>query len=874
MPKTFKKSPGFARWLFSFFVDEQKLFFLSADFDEVYNEIYQGKGRLAALAWYLSHLFISLPPIIHRTIKWSCIMFENYLKIAFRNIRRFKGYSFINIAGLAMGMACCILILAFIVDELSFDRFHEKSDDIYRIATIGKIAGRTINVATVPAPMAPAMIADFPEVLNAVRFRATGNRMFSYKDKKFFESNFLYADSSFFSVFSFKLIQGDPATVLKAPFTIIITQEIAQKYFGGEEPIGKILKMDNNEDFIITGVVEKPPVNSHITFDMLSSFETLNKRDPEQMANWANWNYQTYIQLQKGINYKEFEEKFVSFNDKYIGGFIKAIGGEITNFLQPLTSIHLHSNLEVELSANSDIRYVYAFGAIALFILLIACINFMNLSTARSANRAKEVGLRKVVGAERSMLIKQFLGEAQLLAVISLLFALAIVWFVLPYFNNLAGREMNINFVFNPWIAFGMILIVLFVDLVAGSYPAFFLSGFRPVSVLSGMLKKGAKNSRFRSVLVIFQFAISITLIIGTSIVLNQVNYMKNRKLGFEKEKLLVIPIRDQETRKKAELIKNELATIDGVANVSGSRMVPGEEDFNTSVYFPEGFSSDQSVLMQQFEIDENFMETYGIELISGRNFSREITTDESDAIWINETAAKQLEWDNPVGKKFYIPIDNDFLKRRALTVIGVFKDIHHRSVHHLVEPTLITFSPNSASRITVKLNTDSITETMSLIEKEWSVVALDHPFDYFFLDDYYDGLYRSEERLAGIFRSFTIFAIFIGCLGLFGLASFAAEQRTKEIGIRKVLGSTVSSVVLILCKEFVLLVTIANLFAWPIAYFTMKNWLQSFPYQMNISIITFIIAGTSAMLIALLTVSYRALKTAWTNPIDALRYE
>jgi len=352
-------------------------------------------------------------------------------------------------------------------------------------------------------------------------------------------------------------------------------------------------------------------------------------------------------------------------------------------------------------------------------------------------------------------------------------------------------------------------------------------------------------------------------------------NYMKNRKLGFEKEKLVVIPIRDRETRNKAELIKNEISSIEGVANVSGSRMVPGEEDFDTSVFYPEGFSSDQSVLMQRFEIDENFMNTYGIELVNGRNFSKEITTDENDAIWINETAAKQFEWESPVGKKINEPTDSrDFSKRRALTVIGVFKDMHHRSVHHLVEPTLIRFSPNAASRITVKLNTESISETMNIIKKKWGLIAPDHPFDYFFLNDYYDGFYRSEERLAGIFRSFTIFAIFIGCLGLFGLASFAAEQRTKEIGIRKVLGSSVSSVVLILCKEFALLVIVANLFAWPIAFFTMNKWLQSFPYQMNINITTFLIAGILALVIAILTVSYRALKAAWTNPIDALRYE
>jgi len=874
MPESFKKSPDVVKWLYKLFLSRQRLFSLNASFDQEYREIYEKKGRRAALLWYWSQLLVSFPPIFIRTLKWRGIMIKNYFKIALRNILKYKGYSFINVAGLAVGMACCILILAYIVNELSFDKFHERADDIYRIATRGNIAGRIIEVTTVQAPMGPTLIQDFPEVMNAVRFRRTGNTMFSYEDKRYFESGFLYADNSLFDVFSFRLVQGDPATALEVPYTMVITPEIAQKYFGDEDPVGRIMKMNNEEDFTVTGVIEKPPSNSHFTFDMLASFETLYKRNPQNMV-WVGWNYQTYVLLQQGIDAREFDKKFIDFNEKYIGDIIKILGGELTNYLQPLTSIHLHSNMENELGVNSDVRYVYTFAAIAVFILIIACINFMNLSTARSANRAREVGLRKVVGAERSMLINQFLGESFFLAVVSVLFALALVRFVQPYFSNLAGRDIDVNIVSNPWIAAGLFTIVLFVGFLAGSYPAFFLSGFRPASVLKGELQKGAKHSRFRSILVVFQFSISITLIIGTIVVLNQLNYMRNKRLGFNKEQQLVIPIRGGETRGKLDVIKSEMLSIGGVLSACGSGMVPGEEYFDTDAYYPEGFGSDQSVLMQNFYIDDDFLETMGIELAMGRGFSKEIATDAENAILINETASKRLEWENPVGKIIYTLIDSqDLSKRRALTVIGVIKDIHHRSVHHVVEPTVIDFSPDNASRITLKLNAEAIPETMERIRKKWDEIAPYHAFDYFFLDDFYDGLYRSEERLGRIFQSFTLFAIIIGCLGLFGLASYAAEQRTKEVGIRKVLGSSAGSIVLLLCREFIGLVVIANVLAWPVAFFMMKKWLQSFPYQAGMRISTYLLAGTLALVIALLTVSYRAFKAAWTNPVEALRYE
>lgn len=801
-------------------------------------------------------------------------MFSNYLKTAIRNLLKHKGYSFINITGLAVGMACCILIMALIIDELSFDLFHENQANIYRVATVGKIAGRTIEIATVPAPFGPTLVKDYPEVLNAVRFRDYGRNVFSYGDRKFYETGLYLTDNSIFDIFSFKLLRGDPATALKAPYSIVINQEIAEKYFDAEDPIGKILKVKNDKEFFITGIIADPPPNSHIQFRMLASFETYYAENPDRMV-WYNWNYQTYIQLDPNTAYREFEQKFVDFNERYIGDFVRSIGGDISNYLQPLTSIHLYSNIEGEISPGSDIKYVYAFGTIAIFILFVACINFMNLSTARSARRAREVGLRKVFGAQRKALIYQFLGESLLLAVISMAFSLVIVKLASPFFNNLAGREIPLNLFTNPIIIAGLVIIVLFIGLVAGSYPAFFLSSFKPIRVLKGQLQKGANKSKLRSGLVVFQFAISIMLVIGTSIVLNQLHYMRSKNPGFDKQQILVLSLNDDSMRQKTALIKTEMSTIDGVISVAGSMKVPGEESFNTSVFYPEGFSANQSVLMENFNIDLNFLETYNIALIDDRNFSNEFTTDEDAAILINEMAAKALEWENPVGKIIYQPTSSDDMTdRQALTVIGVINDIHHRSLQHAVEPALINLNTESSSRISLRLAEGTIPETIKQVEQHWNAIFPDQPFDYFFLDDYFDGLYRSEEQLGNIFKTFTIFAILIGCLGLLGLASYAAEQRTKEIGIRKVLGSSATAVVLMLWKEFLVLVLVANLFAWPVAYFTMNNWLQSFPYQAGMPVVIFIAAAIAAIIIALLTVSYQSIKAALANPVKSLRYE
>ncbi len=798
-------------------------------------------------------------------------MIANYLKTAIRNLLRHKGYSFINLTGLAVGIACCILIMAYIIDEVSFDKFNANQENVYRLATIGKIGGRTVTIATVPIFYGPGLTDEYPEVLDYTRFRNFGKRVFTYGDRKFYEDEIFYVDNSVFNIFSFELLRGDPATALQLTNTIVINQEMAEKYFGEDDPVNKIIQIDSDQEFTVTGIIADPPSNSHIQFRALASFETLNPADRSRY----NWNYQTYLLLANDTDYSRFEKNLVDYNERELGEFSRSFGAEFENYLQPLASIHLHSHIEGEIGNNGDIKYVYAFATIAIFILLVACINFMNLSTARSARRAREVGLRKVFGAHRKALVYQFLGESLLLSLLSTGLALVFVKLISPYFNTLAGRAIPIHLFSDPLIFGGLVVLILFIGLVAGYYPALFLSGFRSIRVLKGSYSTGAAKSKLRSGLVIFQFSISIILIIGTTVVHNQLHYMRSKNPGFNKEQVMVLPLGDDSMQKKIRLVKTEMSSIDGVLNAAGSMKVPGQENFNTSVFFPEGFNENESFLFENFNIDLDFLSTYQTRIVAGRNFSADFATDEDNAILINESAARALEWDEPVGKLIYVYTDdNDKNARKPYTVIGVIEDIHHRSLQHSIEPLLLGLNTENSRVVSLRLSGDDIPATIAHIEQCWNDLFPDKPFDYFFLDEYFDGLYRSEERLGNIFQTFTVLAILIGCLGLLGLASFAAEQRTKEIGIRKVLGASVGKVVLLLWREFLLLVLIANLFAWPVAWYLMHNWLQSFPYQTGLPLNIFLLAALAALVIAILTVSYQSIKAALANPVKSLRYE
>lgn len=799
-------------------------------------------------------------------------MLRNYIKITLRTIKRHKAYSFINVAGLAIGMACCILIVNYIAYESSYDRFHDNSDRIYRINTILEFGGRGGKLASTNHPIGDYLEDNYSEVINSAKFRRYmyGQTLVEFEEKKFFENRIYYAQNSVFDIFTFPMIIGNPKTALIAPHSVVLTESYAKKYFSEEEPIGKILRLDNREDYKVTGVIRDIPGNTHFPINMLLSFESFYVSNPRLKGNWlGDFEIHTFVLLKEDYDYKELEKKLPAIVEKNMGNILKAIGGKVEYSIQPLTDIHLHSDLQNEPSGQSDIAYIYAFSAIALFILLIACINFMNLSTARSAKRAQEVGMRKVLGANKKKLVYQFLGESLILSSFAFIIATGLAELALPMIRSLTALELSIFFTDVPIFVVVSVGFVFIVGIIAGSYPAFFLSAFKPVSVLKGGVKTGPANFRIRSILVVFQFAVSVFLIIGTIVVFNQISYMKNRNLGFDKENIVYIQILDDSIQFSTETIKRELVKIPGVVRASATSHIPSHGAMHNA-FVPEGFSLEESQMMGRISGDFDFLETFGIELIAGRNFSPEFSTDIKESILINETTAKKIGWDDPIGKR----ISELLEKATPRTVVGVVKDFHTDSLHNPLASVLINYDPDDYSYIAVRLSPENIPRTMELLGKKWKELAPTGMFDYTFLDASLDALYRTEERLGKIFTYFSILAILIACLGLFGLASFTAEQKTKEIGIRKVLGAPVSGIVLLLSKEFTKWVIAANIFSWPIAYFVMNKWLQNFAYRTSIELWSFFLAAAMAIMIALITICYQSLRAALANPIDSLRYE
>jgi putative ABC transport system permease protein len=792
-------------------------------------------------------------------------VFKNYLKIAFRNLLRHKLYSLINVLGLALGMACCLLIILFIQDELSYDRFHEKAGQIYRVAKIEKRNEGVVNYPLVFPVVAPKLQEDFPEVLNAVRFEPRLSVLVNRENKQFLEQRFFYADSNVFDVFTFPLIKGDPKIALKEPYTLVLSEETAEKYFGSQDPLGQTLTIDNKHDYKITGVLKNIPHNSHMKFDFLASMATEEAENPRYGKLWA-WSCYTYLLLPKDYPPAELEKKFPDF---ILRNRNEQAAKAWTFYLQPLTRIHLHSNLSYELEPNSDITSIYIFSGIGFFILLIACINFMNLATARSSNRAKEVGVRKVLGAERSQLAEQFLGESLVLSFIALPLAVALVEIALPAFNALTNKAVTLNSLSHQAASFGLIGIVVLVGIISGSYPAFFLSAFHPSDVLRRKLRAGVKNSFFRRILVVVQFAISIVLIVGTVIIDSQLDFIRNKKLGFDKEHIVVVRIEEPEMQKRYEPFRQELLQNPGIKSVAGSTSFPGMNP-NLSLFIPEGAEDKEPLKLRNVLVDYDFIETFGIEVKEGRDFSRDFPTDAKQAFIINESAAQEFGWETSVGKKL---TDLDL---GSGSIIGVVKDFHFRSKHQKIEPLILSIRPDERYIyfISVKFGQANAREILSLLQKKWKEYSPGRPLDCFFLDENFDKLYRAEERLSQIFSVFSFLAIFIACLGLFGLASFTAEQRTKEIGIRKALGASAANIVLLLSKEFTKWVIVANIMAWPVAYFVMNRWLQNFAYRISIGLWMFFLAAGLALAIAFFTISFQAVRAALANPADALRYE
>ncbi len=788
-------------------------------------------------------------------------MFRNYIKTALRNMKKFKGYTFINIAGLAIGIACCILILLWVRDERSFDGFHEKADRLYRVVEQQYYAGGELfPVAVTPAPLAPALKDEIPEVANAMRITRSPRLLIRYGERMFYEDDIALADPSLFAMFSFRLIKGDPTTAFNKINSIVLSESIAEKYFGDEDPLNKDLKIGNMYDLTVTGVLENVPPNSHLQFDFIIPFEIL-KMAGNSLDQWGNNSYFTYVELAENANADVAQEKITGFLKKHLPET------NTTLHLQSLKRIHLYSDFTADISGHGDIKYVYIFSLVALFVLFIACINFMNLTTARSGSRAREVGMRKVTGAHKVDIVKQFLGESMIFVFIAFLFALGIVLLLLPAFNNLSGKQLSLFTGESVDLLAALIGVAILTGLISGSYPVLYLSSFQPVAVLKGALKSGPRSATFRRALVVIQFSLSIFLIIATSVIHSQLEYIRNKKLGYDKEYVVYMRIGMNAVR-YYEPYKRELLTSPDILGVSWSSQLPAYIVNSTSSVNWPGKDPNESILMHNTAIDYDFIETMNMEIVDGRDFSREFPTDEKEAFILNEEAARLLGEDSAVGKPFT-------LWQIKGKVIGVVKNFHFKSLNTHVEPLVIRLlKPQPYSYMFVRIRGENVTESIGYLEKTWRGIATVFPFEYQFLDEYYDRTYRAEQRMGKIFNAFTTLAIFIACLGLLGLASFMAEQRTKEIGIRKVLGASVSNIFVLLSREFVLLVAVSNVLAWPLAYYFMNKWLENYAYHASINLFFFVASALAALGIALLTVSYQAFKAASSDPIYSLRYE
>ena len=805
-------------------------------------------------------------------------MFKNYFNIALRNLWKNKGISAINILGLSLGIATCLLILLFVQKELSYDRFNEKADRLYRITFEGKMQGGEIREASVMPPVAQTLKNDYPEVEEATRLQFSGTPRITYGDK-IFTDRLAYADSNFFQVFSLPLIKGNAATALAEPNTVIITTTLAEKYFGDAEPIGKVITLkDRNASLTVTGIIHEVPENSHFHADLFASMSGLAEARDQ---SWMTSNFYTYVVLRKGSDPQQLESKFPAMIEKYIGPQLqqgmgltfaefKNKGNSLGFNLQPVTDIHLHSNLTGDMEAPGDIKYVYIFSAVAVFMLLIACINFMNLSTASASKRAKEIGVRKVLGSAKSQLIKQFLLESLFVTGIALLISIGLVYFLLPLFNQLTGQQLKFNLTDHPYTLPLLIGFGLFTGILAGSYPAFFLSSFQPVAVLKGKFSTGKKTSGLRSGLVVFQFIISISLIIGTTVVYKQLSFIRHKELGYNKDQVLVIE-QTNWLNANQDIFRSYLLQDPAVQSVSISGYLPAGNSNGNNFILSADNNSQQLVKTLRYDVDENYIPTLGISMVKGRNFSPGFGTDSSGII-INEAAAKSFGWTDDPMTHTLSHLNNDGSKQ-SYHVIGVVKDFHFRSLHESISPLVMVMGKDYGTMI-VKVKAADINALLGRIQAKWKGLHAEAPFAYSFLDDRFNNTYKAEQYIGRILGVFAGLTIFVACLGLFGLATFMAEQRTKEIGIRKVLGADVSGLVAMLSKDFLKLVLIAFIIASPIAWYVMNRWLQEFAYRISISVWVFAITAFLAAVITLLTVSFQALRSARANPVKSLRSE
>jgi putative ABC transport system permease protein len=806
-------------------------------------------------------------------------MLKKLIKHSLSSFKRQRAYIIINILGLSIGITCSLLIALYVINEVSYDQYNVKKDRIFRTILNGKIGGQEVTTSSSPAIMGPTMVKEFPEIEDFLRMNGRGPTVIEFNKQTFAEDHLVEADSSFFNFFSIPVLKGDIKNLLNAPHKVVLSESTAKKIFGNENPIDKQIKIGTDTmRFTVTGVMADIPQNSHFEANALSSFMT-NPRSKEPV--WMNNSFSTYFLLKPNSSYKTVDAKYPELLQKYVGPEIQQYAGISLNdfiaqgnkyrfYLQGLSDIHLDTSIQQDFKASVDPKYLKIFGSIAILIVLIAAINFMNLSTAQASRRAKEVGIKKVAGSTRAMLISQFLTESFILSFIALILSIIFIKASLPYFNNLLGAKLELN-LFAAWFTVPvLILFSVFVGFLAGSYPALFLSSFSPYEVLKGSVKNSMQNGRLRKVLVVFQFAVSILLIVGTMIMYRQIKYMLNKDLGFKKEQLIVIN-RAEALGTKMKSFKETVKNIPGVVNISSSTALPGRTN-NNNGYMMEG-RKDETFLMATSWVDYNFLETYGMTLASGRFFNESFTSDK-DACLINEAAQKEFRVTDIEKTRFMEPRDSG--KVNYLPVIGVVKNFNFESLRNPISPYILKFQNDNMlwGYITVRLSGQNYSRTINAIEDKWKEFVSNNPLQYYFLDADFELMYKQEKQNAQMAVIFSILAIFIAALGLFGLTSFTVEQRTKEIGVRKAMGSSLAGIYIVISREVIILVSISALLAWPVVYLWAGRWLENFYYRINLGFFTLIIGLAVALGIAVLTISYRILRAARVNPAQSLKYE
>ena len=858
------------------------------DFEELYAEVIREKGPFQARAWFWGQVVRSLPAFLFHIIYWSGVMIRNYFITTIRNIRKQRAFTFINVVGLAIGLAACLLALLYIRDELNYDRYNLKADRIHRLGAHLFRQDQELNISGAGAPIGPYLEEHFPEVEDAVRFREEGSIRVKAGEQSFRETRVVYTEPSFFNVFTVPLLRGDAATGLASPRSLMLSRTTAAKYFGRDDPLGRVLLVDGEREWVVTGVFEDIPEASHFHFDILLSFVSLEIEGDPLENSWMSFNYPTYLLFREGASPRPLADQLDGLIMSHmapevqqsmgisVDEFLKRAGMRIENFLQPLVAIHLRAGQGIsEFEANSDVKYIRIFSAVSLFILLLAVANFVNLATARSSGRAREVGVRKVLGSARRDLIGQFLLESLVFCLLALFLAVLFVRLALPLFNQLAGKQMAISALAAPGVAGAVLGLVLAIALLAGAYPAFYISAFRPAPVLKGELAKGPRGGLLRRALVVFQFAVSVILIIGTVVVFRQLRYIQGRNLGFDREQVLVLD-NAQLLGPRAIALKEEMLAYPGVVGASLSGFLPVPSNRARMVVAAEGDPEGSTAPpIGVWTVDHDYIGTLGMSLVAGRDFAKARGTD-AEAVILNQAAVRHFRFEEPVGRKVLLSDfgpDGGKIVQRAFTVIGVVRDFNYDSLRSAIEPVMLRLG-ETASRLILRVKGEDIAGTIETLRRKWAAFAPGEPYEYGFLDERFDRMYESELRTGRIFGSFAGLAVFVGCLGLFGLAAYSAARRTREIGIHKVFGAGVPDVLGLLVREYVVLVAVANLIAWPIAYLMMSAWLRDFAYRTSIGWAGFLVTGAATLAAALLTVGVQSVKAASANPATTLRFE